>query len=391
METVKRGILNLICSAVTGEACTLPEGFSMEEAYPLVRDGQVITLVYESALQNGIPGALPSMKELRQEYYRRLLRSEKQMQMLHKVCEAFAANGIDYMPLKGSVLKEFYRKPEQRVMGDADILIRMEQYEKIKALMEELGFREGPETDHELVWMSPDLYLELHKRIVPASNKDLYRYFGDGWKLAKPLSGTRHGLSEEDTFVYLFAHFAKHFRSGGIGCRHVVDLWVYHRAHPHMDEMRIARSLEKLQLTEFYENILRMLRVWFEGAQSDEKSEYLTDMFFKGTYFGTREEHMIASGAMNAKRMKSARLGKVVRIWKGLFPDRMYMTTKYPVLKKYPALLPVLWPWRWITGILFRRENLRRIHRELHLTDAKTVSDYQKQLEYVGLDFHVEE
>lgn len=391
METVKRGILDLIFSAITGEDCALPEGFSMEEAYPLVRDGQVITLVYESALQNGISGELPSMKALRQEYYRRLLRSEKQMQMLNRICETFAANGIDYMPLKGSVLKEFYRKPEQRVMGDADILIRLQQYEKIKPLVEALGFEEGAETDHELVWKSPDLYLELHKRIVPAQSKDLYRYFGDGWKLAKPLSGTRYGLSEEDTFVYLFAHFSKHFRGGGIGCRHAVDLWVYRRAHPDMDEAYIAQGLEKLKLTAFYHNILRMLAVWFEGAKSDEKSEYLTDMFFKGTYFGTREEHMIASGAMNATRMKSERFGKLLRIWKGLFPDRMYMSTKYPVVKKCPILLPVLWPWRWITGILFRRENLRKIHNELRLTDVNAIRNYRKQLEYVGLDFHFEE
>ena len=157
METVKRGILNLIRSAVTGKNCTLPEGFSMEEAYPLVRDSQVITLVYESALENGIPADIPSMKILRQEYYRRLLRSEKQMQMLNKVYETFSANGIDYMPMKGSVLKEFYHKPEQRVMGDADILIRVEQYDRIKKVMEELCFTKGQENNYEYHWNNGNL------------------------------------------------------------------------------------------------------------------------------------------------------------------------------------------------------------------------------------------
>lgn len=39
---------------------------------------------------------------------------------------AFDAGGIDYMPLKGSILKDLYPRHEMRMMGDADILIRME-------------------------------------------------------------------------------------------------------------------------------------------------------------------------------------------------------------------------------------------------------------------------
>lgn len=391
MDQIKRGILTLIRCAIEGKSDSLPEGFSLEEAYPFVRDGQVITLVYEGALLCGMERSNPAMKQLRQDYCRQLFKSEKQMQMLSKIYTVFDENGIDYMPVKGSVLKEQYPRPELRAMGDADILIKTEQYSKIKPLMEALGLRETSETDHELVWVSQDLYLELHKRVVPAHEKDFYRYFGNGWKLAKRECGNRYGLSDEDTMVYLFTHFAKHYRGGGIGCRHVADLWVYRRAHPELDEAYIVRALEELKLLEFYQNILKMLEVWFDGAKTDEKSEYLTNVFFKGTYFGTREEHMISGGARNAKRMKNHRLGKLIRIRRGLLPGYLYMSKKYPVLKKCPVLLPVLWVWRLITAVLFRRNNLNKLQNELQLTNADNVGAFRKGLEYVGLDFHFEE
>ena len=64
---------------------------------------------------------------------------------------AFEKNGIAHMPLKGILMKQLYPRPDMRIMGDADILIRVEQYEKIKPLLEELGFAEKLESDHELI------------------------------------------------------------------------------------------------------------------------------------------------------------------------------------------------------------------------------------------------
>ena len=391
MDTTKRGLLTLIRSAITGQGYDLPEDFSLEDAYSAAKEGQVLALMYEGALRCGVKKDTAIMKTLRQDYYGLLVKSEKQMQMLQKIYAVFEEHGIDHMPLKGSVLKQQYPRPELRLMGDADILIRMEQYAKIKPLMRQMGFVECSETDHELVWRSPGLYLELHKRVVPASAKDFYRYFADGWKLAKHQDGCRYRFSDEDQLVYLFTHFAKHYRSGGIGCRHVVDLWVYRRAHLGMDEAYICAALEKLELFPFYENVMRMIAAWFEDGDMDEKSAYLTNVFFKGTYFGTRQEHMIASGAANATKMNSARTGRILRIWKALFPDHLYMRKKYPVLKKCGILLPVLWVWRWITAVLFRKENLSKLHDELKLTNADTVETFRQGLEYVGLGFHFKE
>ena len=46
------------------------------------------------------------------------------------------------MPLKGCNMKALYPSPELRVMGDADILIRVEQYDRIRPIIQSLGFEE---------------------------------------------------------------------------------------------------------------------------------------------------------------------------------------------------------------------------------------------------------
>ena len=280
MNTIQKGIITLLRSAVTEQALPLPEGFTMEDAYPLIRQHHMITLAYDGAVWCAIPVQEPVMQRLFQGYCKSMIVSQRQMYQIGKIYEAFEENGIDYMPVKGCRMKRLYPKPELRAMGDADILIRVEQYERIRPLLKGMGFQEKENSDHELVWQNASLYLELHKRLIPSYNQDFYEYFGDGWRLATVKNGTRYAMTPEDEWIFLFTHFAKHYRDGGIGCRHVVDLWVYLRANPNLDEVYVTAELKKLQLLDFYENICRLMSVWFEDAQTDDKIEYISEYIF---------------------------------------------------------------------------------------------------------------
>ena len=90
------------------------------------------------------------------------------------------------MPVKGTIIKFWYKKPELRYMTDADILIKTEQYDKIKPVLQELGFSEVAESLCEIIWdKSNRLHLELHKSLIPPTDEDFYAYFGSGWNYAK--------------------------------------------------------------------------------------------------------------------------------------------------------------------------------------------------------------
>lgn len=388
MNTLQQGITTLLRCAITGERLPLPEGFELEAALEDIRRHSMVTLVYEGALNCGIDAKSPVMQELFQKYLRAYMKSEGQVKLIGKIFSAFDEQGIDYMPLKGSKMKALYPKPELRIMGDADILIRMEQYERIIPIMESLGFTAGVESDHELIWKSKALFLELHKRLIPSYNEDFYAYFGDGWQLAKQKNGTRYSMTPEDEMVYLFTHFAKHYRDGGIGCRHVVDLWVFLRSRPDMDEAAVKAELEKMQLLVFYENIRNLMSVWFEGARSDEKMDFITDFIFTSGDWGRAETRFASQMVKKSKHSALSFNGKLMYTWGVLFPSVKSMEQKYTVLKKAPWLLPAVWVYRPVYKLLFEREAFGRQKKKIGMADQKQVDTRRQVLNYVGLDYN---
>lgn len=385
MSATQQGIFALLKSAVTCQPQQLPESFDLASAEQLIRKHHMVPLIYAGAVQCGISRQLPVMRSFFRSYCKALQASERQMMALNRLLEAFEENGIDYMPLKGSRLKALYSAPELRTMGDADILIRMEQYEKIRPVLISLGFAEKNETDHELVWESEELFLELHKRLIPSYNQDFYAYFGDGWQLAKRTSGSKYTMAPEDEWIYLFTHFAKHFRDGGIGCRHVVDLWVFRRENPNLDEGYIRTELEKLELQDFYENVVSLVATWFDGAVSNAKVDFMTEYILNSGSWGAMETRVVSRVIRDTARVEGTFRGKIVYVLQTAFPSLEMLRGKYRILRKYPWLLPAVWLLRPFYKILFEFRSLDRQKREMAAIRTARLQEQRKAMQIVGL------
>ena len=382
------GILTLLKSAIIQQKIALPEGFQLQDANDHINRHHIASLIYEGALLCNIPQNDIRLLQLFQKYCKALQVSERQLRELERIYNAFEENGIDYMPLKGCKMKALYPKPELRNMGDADILIRTEQYDKIRSVMQSLQFTEGEETVHELVWKSDALYLELHKHLIPSYNRDFYGYFGEGWARAKLLRGTQYTMTPEDEFIFLFTHFAKHYRDGGIGCRHVVDLWVFLRSHPELDLDYIQTELKKLQLLDFYRNIRRLISTWFEDQESDPKTDFLTEFIFASGSFGQIENRVLSRAVRDANHSVLGFSGKLLYLWQTAFPGIKILREKYTILKKHPYMLPLVWLIRPFYKVLFEWRSLRQQQRNLAAFDEDGMENHQKMLHYVGLDYN---
>lgn len=385
MDITQKGIITLLKSAISQTALPLPENFDLEQAIPQIKRHSVATMAYDGAVRCGIPPKDPVMQQLFAYYCRILMKSEGQQRELSRIFRAFEEKQIDYMPLKGCNMKALYPKPEMRDMGDADILIRMDQYGAIQSILENLGFRSIRQTDHELVWQSDALYLELHKRVIPTYDADLYRYFGDGWDLAARSEAHCYFMSVENEWLYLFTHFVKHYRGGGIGCRHVLDLWVYLRCHPTLNEAWIREELQKLQLLTFYENIRRLLAVWFEDEEPNEITECMTAFIFACGNWGDVETRMLSNTIRNSR--SSGRSDRMVFLRNIFFPRAKVMVYQYPILNKAPWLLPVCWVIRLIQK-LFHKDAMRRGMIGMRKVTDDAVDQRRQMLNYVGLDFN---
>lgn len=389
MDVVKQGGITLMKSAITGQPYPLPEGFDLETAYPILAAHHMDTLIYEGAVHCGISPKSPIMKQLFQKYCRHLLISEGQLRQIDRITAAFEENGIDYLPLKGCRMKHLYPKPELRYMGDADILIRVEQYPRAVPVMESLGFTEAEETDHELHWNHRELKVELHKRLIPSNNEDFCEYFGIGWQMAAQHDGHCWFMSEEHEWIFLFSHFTKHFRKGGIGCRHLVDLWVYLRNHTNMDEAYIRKELKKMHLLEFHQNIRNVIAVWFEDAAPDEKSLFITDYIFSCGSWGCSENHVLYQHLRSSKILTGT-ASKTVYLWRAFFPDVNSLKEKYPILKKAPWMLPAIWIYRLFYKLLFEPQRMKHVKNNMDLLTTEKLQSRKQMLNYLGLEAQFE-
>lgn len=384
MNTLQIGVITLIRSALTQRAYPLPEEFQIEDAAKVIRRHHITALCYEGAVLCGIPTDTPFMKELFKYYCSAAITAARQDRAIAKLLNAFEASGIDYITLKGSRMRPLYPKPELRIMGDADILIRQEQYDRIAPIVKEQGYKRYLESDHDYSWESKDLFLELHHRLLSPDETAYSAVYADGWHAAKPLSGCRWEMPLEDEWLYMFGHFTKHY-AAGIGIRHVIDLWMFLQAYPQLDAAYVNKQLSKLKFGKFYSNVLALIDLWFGDAEATELTDYMTNYIFCNGSWGTSDDRETIKQVLDTENKIPMPVQFLKRVWQFFFPPMVRLRRYFPVLKKRPWLYPVMALIRPFVRIYRDRGAIRLWFRIAGSFSGKKVDEKRMQLEYVGL------
>lgn len=348
-----------------------------------VRQGIVVP-VFCGLLGTGFAAGSPEMTPLLQAYGNALYMVEEQQRELAVLFADFAAAGVDYMPLKGAALRALYARPELRSMGDADVLIRVPQYADAAAVLLRHGFSCVQESAHEWIFEKDMLRVELHKCLFPPYERALYAYFGDGFAHAVSAGEHRFSLTDTAEFVYLFAHFAKHYQNGGVGLRQLADLWVYRRKKA-VDERAAEGAFAELGLAVFYRHIETVLAVCFDGAplaEDDRYTPFILDFLLSGGSFGTPEETRAAAAARTGGESTGAI--RAHRVGHLLFPPLSDMQLHYKALKKAPLLLPLFWTVRGVRTLLCTPKKLYSRLRGVCELNAAAADDHRAALAFVG-------
>lgn len=391
MKHIYKDMLLILKSSITGEKFDLSESIDLENIMELSYKHSITPLVFVGALNCGISKENPIMIKMFQGYCQALCQHEQQIFELNKIYDAFESNNIKYMPVKGCNMKKYYPKPEMRVMGDADILIDTRQYSKIEEILSKLGFDFKSRGDHDYAWDSDGIHLELHYDLMYSYNKQYEEYFGNGWKLAKFVNESKYSMSYEDEFIYLFVHFTKHYRISGIGCRHVVDLWVYLINHKDLDFKYIERIMKSLSIYKFYKNTIHLIDVWFNGEDEDDISEYMTEYIFNSGSWGSIERRMEARALEIKQNEDQSFKGRVKGLVKILFPPLKVMQKRYLILEYKSYLLPIMWIRKWIESIFLRPQNVIAAKKEMKMIIKDDLLECEKHLKKVGLNFTFDE
>ncbi|MFJ8265544.1 nucleotidyltransferase family protein [Peribacillus asahii] len=163
------------------------------------------------------------IQTLNQEYKKNTFQMLKLSAEMEKVSELFIKNQIPTLFLKGPVLAaELYGDISLRTSKDLDILIPINALEKADKLLLSLGYEKGEFHNilNEWKWRNQhmeyfhpqkNIQLEIHWRLNPRPTKE--PSFRTLWKRKRVSTVTSfpvYFLGEEDLFLYLISHGARH-------------------------------------------------------------------------------------------------------------------------------------------------------------------------------------
>ena len=339
-------VRNTVCGQSLDEnvikSCT-PE--MLEEVRGLAYKHDLVHLVGQALSKANLPEceALSKCKKAAmQAFVQYMQRNHTYLQ----VCAVLEEANIPYIPLKGTVLRDYYPEAWMRTSCDVDILVKEEILDTATALLvEKLQFEARPKSDHDITLIAPSgVHLELHYDTIQE------RYEVNGcretlaqiWDHAAPRKeGSCHlWLSDEMFYFYHMAHMAKHFAVGGCGVRAFLDIWVMNHKMPH-DRQKRLDMLKNGGLLQFALAAEKLSECWFSNAEPDEMDIALSDYILRASLYGDKKNRAALGQARNGGKLKYLLTQRV-------FMPYEYLKDEYPVLKEHKWLTPWYQVVRWM-------------------------------------------
>lgn len=301
--------------------------------------------------------------------------------------------GIDYILMKGYVVRELYPVPELRTFNDIDIVIRPEDRKRSHELMLSRGYQVHTDWEPVFSYFKEQELYEIHTDImeIDVSEKADYRgYFGNMWRYAQPIGEHSYCFTPEFHFLYLLTHIAKHIHGSGAGVRMYLDVAAFVRRYDaEADWVWIAEQLRELKLFQFAAVVLTAVEAWFGIASpmrhekvSEVVMESFRDFTLEAGVFGHHNREDAMAGLKHTNQEESApRLRQLLR---RTFPAAKTIQTRYTYLQEKPWLLPVA----WVHRLIKTRESLGKHAKEaqqiMH-ADSEEVRRMQKLMGDIGL------
>jgi len=294
---------------------------------------------------------------------------------LQYISEAFSDNKIKFLPLKGAVIKNFYPDPSMRTMSDLDFLLDESDREKAKEIMCESGYKITLDNvTHEDVFVKPPLLnIELHYSPVPIDHSE-YDYYKN--KISQLLN-PENPWFYEDQYIFLIVHTAKHFRAGGIGVRAIADIFFFNK-QKFSDKNYIENELKKLSLSDFEKQMKKLGDMWFADGEENEDLKLIGNYVLGSGAFGLNKQLTLSNEKVKNGSKKSF-------IFSRIFPSKNKMVSAYPLLKKFPLLLPVFWVARIFNAVFFKKDKLKSDLKSVENINKNNVDFLEKVLEKSGL------
>ena len=285
-----------------------------------------------------------------------------------EVYKKLSEKNIKILVFKGIIFRNMYNNPDDRISSDEDILIKKEDYEKVKEFFLSEGF-EFIDKGEECAYFSKStgLCIEVSTSLFSHESKaygHLNKLFEDVFEKSIKINIDKIDiltLSHEQHLIYIVFHNMKHFLTGGFGIRQVADFSKYIETYgEYINWEKFWSDLKDLNYDTFALNLIEISLKYlgfnddkitypdnitsFDELKNSQKyyinSESLINDILDAGVFGAstmdrKHTALMTLDAVDDKK-KSNRL-------KAVFPNVNYLKDNYTYLQKYPILLPVAW------------------------------------------------
>lgn len=200
----------------------------------------------------------------------------------HQLEKEFAERGIWYMPLKGSILKDWYPKFGMREMADNDILFDPAGRKQVREIFQNRGyktvsFRKG---NHDVYEKAPIYNFEMHVSLFHGTYKELTEQYKNVKERLLPVDGTAYqfAFTPEDFYVFVLAHAHKHYSHSGTGIRTLADIYVMDRhLGGIMDRDEVEQKLMQLGIAEYEQHSRVLAEKLFSAVRPLAETELTED------------------------------------------------------------------------------------------------------------------
>ena len=288
--------------------------------------------------------------------------------------------GIWYMPLKGSILKDWYPKPGMREMADNDILFDASKRKEVKAIFQGRGYTvKGYNKSNHDEYEKPPIYnFEMHVELYHKIYDTFNEKYADVKQRLIPDAEVpyRFHFTPEDFYAFVIAHAYKHYSGSGTGIRTLADIYIMNqKLGGTMNWEYVDSELRGMGIFS-YERESRELAQKLFGiaelptkANLSETEQQMLAYYLGASTYGTIENRTLNKmrklqpdgGAITARTKRKYLLSRI-------FPGREWCEAYAPTVYKYPVLLPFFWVWRLaVKGVKRRdiaKQELEAIKRE---------------------------
>ena len=262
--------LEMIDAAINGKTIDLSE--VDEEFIKVAKEQTFLPFLYVASKD----------KKYKKYYIQSVLIHEKINEVGKLIDDILNEAKIPHIFLKGYELQNLYPDSNLRMMGDIDLIVKPEDFDKAaKSILNVELFKFEYDDEHHMGIIANGIEVELHHNLFE-DYRYLSLYFDDCFVVSKNNNLYKYELLHNAQLIYILGHYAKHL-NGGEGLRPILDIYMLLLK----DNNYPTEELKKLGLYDFFEMILCVINKIFNiNYKVSKNNKYVNDFINYTLYSG---------------------------------------------------------------------------------------------------------